>query len=240
MNTEATDAVAHWQGALRAVTSSRDDLLSWQDRRYAFAYMLGIALCSEAGPGVPAVTGYALYGVYIAGAGLVYVGQTRQAERRLRDLPVGESHHIAATVPAEIWERVVVVQWPKLLPDAPPEERDAAARLGLAACGLAMEHRMQLSRSPVLTSRRRATGGTWRPRRLEASRSKGAASSSMFPELFRTVESAWTLLELEREPRNGGAVGGNESGRVVFPGALLTAAASHSESAAPLVVKRPS
>jgi len=205
-----------------------DDLRRWQERRYTFAYMLGIALCSEAAPGIPPVTGHALYGVYIVGPGLIYVGQTGQAERRLRDLPVGESHHIAATVPPEIWERVVVVQWPKLLADAPREERDAATRLGLAACGLAMEHRMQLFRSPVLTSRRRAAGGTWRPRGLEASRSKGATSSSMFPELFRAVESAWMLLELEREPGKGGAVHGNDSGRVVFPRALLTAAASNS------------
>jgi hypothetical protein len=80
-----------------------DDLRRWQERRYTFAYMLGIALCSEAAPGIPPVTGHALYGVYIAGPGLIYVGQTGQAERRLRDLPVGESHHIAATVPPEIW-----------------------------------------------------------------------------------------------------------------------------------------
>jgi hypothetical protein len=28
---------------------------------------------------------------------------------------VGESHHLANTVPPETWERVVVVQWPSLL-----------------------------------------------------------------------------------------------------------------------------
>src|SRR6266496_3671992 len=94
---EATDnanAFAQWEGALRAAMGTLDDLRRWQERRYAFAYMLGIALCSEAAPGIPPVTGHALYGIYIAGAGLIYVGQTRQAERRLRDLPIGESHHI--------------------------------------------------------------------------------------------------------------------------------------------------
>jgi hypothetical protein len=50
----------------------------------------------------------------------------------------------------------------------------------------------------------------------------------MFPELFRAVESTWMPLELEREPRNGGAVHGNDSGRVVFPRTLLRAAASNS------------
>ena len=222
MNAEgADDAFAQWQGALKAATSSLDDLLRWQERRFAFAYRLGDSLCSTTGFGLPPVTGYALYGVYIADAGLIYVGQTSQAERRLRDLPVGESHHIAATVPAEIWERVVVVQWPKLLAVAPLGERKSAERLGLAACGLAMEYRLQVARSPALTSRRRAAGGTWRPRRPEASRSKGAVSSSAFPELFHAVESAWMSLEREPMPGDGRAVCGNESGRVVFPRAFL-------------------
>src|ERR1039457_5435396 len=224
VNAEATDdPFAQWQRALRAATGSLDDLLRWQDRRFTFAYTLGDSLCHATAFGLPPVTGYALYGVYTLGAGLIYVGQTSQAERRLRDLPIGESHHIAVTVPAEIWERVVVVQWPKLLAVASPEEQDAAERLGLAACGLAMEYRMQVSRVPVLTSRRRAAGGTWNPRRLERSRSKGAMSSSSFPELFRAVESAWMLLELEPGPSDGRAICGNESGRVVFPQVFLAA-----------------
>jgi hypothetical protein len=72
------------------------------------------------------VTGDVLYGVYIAGGGLLYVGQTHDAWRRLRDLPVGESHHLATTVPPETWERVAVVQWPELLDRVPHEESQVA------------------------------------------------------------------------------------------------------------------
>jgi hypothetical protein len=43
-------------------------------------------------PDAAPVTGHLVYGVYVAGAGLLYVGQTGNAKRRLRDLPVGESH----------------------------------------------------------------------------------------------------------------------------------------------------
>lgn len=66
--------------------------------------------------------GPVLYGVFASGAGLCYVGQTQEAERRLRDLPVGESHHLANTVPPEVWERVVVIRWPLLLCEAPRSE----------------------------------------------------------------------------------------------------------------------
>ena len=72
-------------------------------------------LLVDSGPGIPPVSDHAVYGVYVTGAGLLYVGQTRDARRRLRDLPVGESHHLATTVPPEIWERVLVIQWPALI-----------------------------------------------------------------------------------------------------------------------------
>ena len=72
-------------------------------------------LLVDSGPGIPPVSDHAVYGVYVTGAGLLYVGQTRDARRRLRDLPVGESHHLATTVPPETWERVLVIQWPALI-----------------------------------------------------------------------------------------------------------------------------
>ena len=75
---------------------------------------------------------------------MLYVGQTGDAKRRLRDLPVGERHHLATTVPAETWERVIVVQWPDLLPWAGGSEKLAAEQLGQQVCGLAFEHLLQV------------------------------------------------------------------------------------------------
>ena len=57
----------------------------------ADAHRVG-TLLTEAHPPAPAAIGSALYGVYLPGTGLCYVGRTQEAGRRLRDLPIGESH----------------------------------------------------------------------------------------------------------------------------------------------------
>lgn len=93
----AEDAFARWRAALLDALASPDRILTWQDRRYRFAYQLGQLLTDNTAP----VSGHAIYGVYLADSVLLYVGQTRDARRRLRDLPVGESHHLATTVPPE-------------------------------------------------------------------------------------------------------------------------------------------
>lgn len=101
---------------------ARTGFLVWQDRRYRIAYQLGQLLTDNTVPG----SGHAVYGVYLVGGVLLCVGQARDARRRLRDLPVGESHHHATTVPPGTWERVIVVQWPRLLD---PEHRGAGCRM---------------------------------------------------------------------------------------------------------------
>lgn len=63
--------------------------MTGQDRRYLFAHRLGQLLVGTA-PDGPLVTDRAVYGIYVRGGGLLYVGQTKDAKRRLRDLPVGE------------------------------------------------------------------------------------------------------------------------------------------------------
>src|SRR5215470_2068317 len=126
MDATADEAFGRWRAAMRDALVSPERVLAWQDRRYRFAHQVGEFLTN--------------YGVYVAGAGLLYVGQTGDAKRRLRDLPVGESHHLATTVPPEIWERVIVVQWPDLLPGVPGSEGLAAEQLGHQTCGLALEY----------------------------------------------------------------------------------------------------
>lgn len=192
--------------------------MAWQDRRYVFAHRLGQLLVGATPDGSP-VTDHVVYGIYVRGGGLLYIGQTMDAKRRLRDLPVGESHHVANTVPPEIWERVVVVQWPNLLKRIPDQEAQAAERLGPSTCGLAMEHQLQVAYQPVLNSRRRSTAGGWSARNIESSRSRGAEASSQLRELFREVRAQWDSLASTRK-HDGHAVLCSESGRVVFPGSL--------------------
>lgn len=93
-------AFTRWLTSLQELTSSPDEARRWRERRYSFAYRLGQMLVAESetrGAGA----GPIIYGVWLSW-GLLYVGQTTKASRRLRDLPVGESHHLANTFPPEI------------------------------------------------------------------------------------------------------------------------------------------
>jgi hypothetical protein len=158
---------------MRAATPG--NVMAWQDRRYQFAYQVG-QLLVDSGPGIPPVSDHAVYGVYVTGGGLLYVGQTRDARRRLRDLPVGESHHLATTVPPETWERVLVIPWPALITRIPAQEAQRTEQLGPASCGLGIEYLLQITYQPVMTARRRSTAGGWSARHIETSRSRVAAA----------------------------------------------------------------
>jgi len=200
--------------------SSPDRILAWQDRRYRFAHQVGQLLIGAVPTNEASVTGHVVYGVYVEGGGLLYVGQTGDAKRRLRDLPVGESHHLAMTVPPETWERVLIVQWPDLLAHVPDAEAKAAERLGLATCGLAIEHLLQMTYRPVMMARRRSSTGAWNERRIELSRSRGAVNSSQFTGLFDAVRAVWDDLAVAPCPADGKPVAYVDAGRVVFPRAL--------------------
>jgi hypothetical protein len=214
------DAFDRWRNALLDALDSPDKVMSWQDRRYQFAFQVGQLLVSASTPDTAPVTGHVVYGVYVNGGGLLYVGQTGNARRRLRDLPVGESHHLATTVPPETWERVIVIQWPNLLAQLPAQEAQAATELGLTNCGLAMEYLLQITYRPVLTARRRSTGGGWSARRIDASRSRGATSSAQLPQLFNTVRAQWDALTKALPGEDGQPIVHSDAGRVVFPGSL--------------------
>jgi hypothetical protein len=216
------DASERWRNALLDLLHDPASIMAWQDRRYRFAYEVGRLLVDPASPGGAPLSGPALYGVWVSGSGLLYIGQTKDARRRLQDLLVGESHHLATTVPPETWERIIVVQWPSLLPGLPPDEARTAARLGLHACGLAMEHLLQMTYRPVMTARRRRGAGVWTARNLDSSRSVGAVSGTALPELFRSVHALWETLAETPEPGPGEPASYLDGGRVVFPASLYS------------------
>lgn len=219
MNDQAyEDACRAWRSSLVTLLGDTSLLARWQERRYQFAHQVGALLTDMHGDS-SATVGPVLYGVFASGAGLCYVGQTQEAERRLRDLPVGESHHLANTVPPEVWERVVVIRWPLLLSEAPRSEQLEVEAMGSAVCGLALEHALQLATAPPLNSRRRRTSGDWQPRDLARSRSRGAIHSQRIPQLSRLTLTAWNALSVAEAP-SGAAVVATGVGRVVFPSAL--------------------
>jgi hypothetical protein len=214
------DAFDRWRNALAEVLHGPADVTAWQDRRYSFAHKVGQFLTSPS-PGGLAVTDHVVYGVYVAGGGLLYVGQTADAKRRLRDLPVGESHHLATTVPPEVWERVIVIQWPSLLSRLSDRERRVVEQLQLLTCGLALEHLLQVSYCPVMSTRRRNTKGGWSERNTRSSRSRGAVASAGIPELFSHVQENWDELAKITQKQPSEPVTYSAAGRAVFPGGLL-------------------
>jgi hypothetical protein len=217
----ADEAFDRWREAVLDSLANPERILAWQDRRYRFAHRVGQLLTDRVPPDTAHVAGDVVYGVYVAGAGLLYVGQTGDAKRRLRDLPVGESHHLATTVPPETWERVIVVQWPSLLSDVPDSERLVAKQLGHQTCGLALEHLLQVTHRPVMTARRRSGTGDWAARRLDASHSRGAVNSGRIPALFIAVRAAWDELAGTPSPEDGDPAVYTDVGRVIFPGLVL-------------------
>jgi hypothetical protein len=217
----ATDTFGRWRAAMLDSLATPDRVLAWQDRRYRFAHQVGQLLTSPVRPDAAPVTGHVVYDVYVASAGLLYVGQTGDAKRRLRDLPVGESHHLATTVPPETWERVIVVQWPDLLRSAPDPERLAAEQLGHQLCGLALEYLLQVAFRPVLSARRRSGTGTWARRRIDMSRSRGAINSDRLPGLFTGVRAVWNQLAETPSPQVGEPTIYTDAGRVIFPALIL-------------------
>ncbi|WP_143049599.1 hypothetical protein [Asanoa ishikariensis] len=161
--------------------------------------------------GRPAMEGPLIYGVWLRW-GLLYVGQTREGERRLRDLPVGESHHLANTFPPEIWHKVVVIAWPRLA-----EAERLAGVLQPDLVGLALEHRLQNELRPLANSERRKSDGSWREVDWRASSSRGARTAHAVDDLFHAVRQVWDeAASRSEQDEHASAVC-----RVVFPETLL-------------------
>jgi len=214
-NTEAT--YARWRALTRELIGGDEDLRRLQDLRYRYAAEVG-RLLTRPGPDGRPVEGCVLYGVLSDGPGLLYVGQTTEAQRRLRDLAVGESHHLANTVPPEVWDRVIVVRWPDVLQQMQQADREAVTSLPLSVVGEGLERLLQADLNPLLNSRRRIRDGNWRERSTAHSRSRGAAAAQTVHPLHLQVRRVW--WRLVSRP----AVGSHHyqpDGRIVFPTQLL-------------------
>jgi hypothetical protein len=92
-------------------TSDHQRFDSWRKQRYAVAHRVGTLLPKHIHRPLSQgdqqfTTSISLVPVSAMWAG---PGQAQEAKRRLRALPIGESHHSAVTVPPELWTRVIVV-----------------------------------------------------------------------------------------------------------------------------------
>jgi hypothetical protein len=209
-NENSGTAFEEWRQGLLDLTSSEEQARQWRRRRYRFAHLLGQQLVGPTATS-PGLTGPAVYGVWLDW-GLLYVGQTQEAERRLRDLPIGESHHLANTFPPEIWHRIVVIAWSRL-----PQGSQLLGALPSKVIGLALEHRLQLWLNPLANASRRTATGSFRDVDWSTSRSLGAHHAAGTDELFDAVRAVW--LEAQKsapEDRFGADVV-----RTVLPQTLL-------------------
>ncbi len=136
------------------------------------------------------LSGPRVYGIWLRW-GLLYVGQTTDVARRLRDLPIGESHHLANTFPPETWDRVVVISWPQL-----PEAADLLGSLDSKTIGLALEHHLQLATKPLANGARRKADGGWRAVDRQGSTSLGARTVHAIGDLADQVLRMWNDAQI--------------------------------------------
>jgi hypothetical protein len=209
-----------WLAAIRALTATTDEARRYLDRRLQFTTEVARALSHD-----DAALDSLAYGVTLEGhASPVYIGQTTEGRRRLWDLPIGESHHLANSFPPETWERVVVVYWGQLLERTPELASSLAAAIRpkleaetgdeRQAIGLGLEYRLQCEFRPLFNRRKKKRDGSWRDVDWQNSASLGARVGPLLGELYSSVIEVWRqLTTLSPE----GPVGNVPGGRVVFP-----------------------
>lgn len=213
---------AQWLVAIRALTATPDDAARYLDHRLRFTTAVARTLGHET-PELDEL----VYGVWLEGhTAPIYIGQTLEGRRRLWDLPIGESHHLANSFPPEIWSRVVVVYWSRVLTSQPELSQKVSAALvpvvgreePRSAIGLGLEYLLQRRYQPLFNRRKKRRDGGWREVAWETSGSVGARAAPYLGELFDATVSVWE--ELAAVPCSMTAVTELPGGRVVFPAAL--------------------
>ena len=162
---------------------------------------------------------HVIYGVYSVGVGLACIGQTSDPIRRLRDLPIGESHHLANTIAPEMWERVIVLAWPDLLGRTTADERAVLDEVikKPKERGLPLEHGLQITLQPPMNLRTRGANGQWRRRPLARSRSIGATIAPLIPILVCRAREAWSDLATAAAHPLDPTIATTEFGHCIFP-----------------------
>ena len=213
---------AHWLSAIHAATATPDAAARYLDGRLRFTTVVAQALAPAEIRFDPLV-----YGVWLTGHDSpIYIGQTLEGRRRLWDLPIGESHHLANSFPPEIWSRVVAVYWEHVLSERPAllEVVNAAIApivdrsMSRSAIGLGLEHLLQKRYQPLFNRRKKRRDGSWRVVAWEGSGSVGARVAPCLGDIFGEIVSVWERLANITSPAE--AVVEFPDGRVVFPTAL--------------------
>lgn len=203
------DAHAEWVRALRLQTDTRDDAQTWRQKRTSFAVSLGNQLTETVSGKVEISSSQpVVYGVWLSW-GVLYVGQTLNGRRRMRDLPIGESHHLSNTFPPEIWAKVGVVAWQML-----PGGQEAADGMGAALVGKCLEYLSQRDRNPLVNAAARNRVGDFMPVDHASSRSVAALRSGEIADLYSELRTRWDQIDAAADPTQSP----DPAVRIVFPG----------------------
>jgi hypothetical protein len=205
-----------WTRALAALTTDPEARRRFRERRFALAYQIGTLLkqwVASSGGDRPII-----YAVALADGKPIYIGQTPEPSRRLYDLPIGESHHLANTFPPELWRRVIVLDWLALAksPSVDPLPPDCDS----TAIGTAIELHLQRLYQPEMNMLRKSPSGAWVLRNLDSSRSRAAGLISTVSHLLPQVER--TFEELLQADIGPSSVQRSAAGCVVFPQSGVT------------------
>lgn len=177
-------------------------VVAFLEGKYRLDHAIGAATRERLGPSSRRVASdCVVYGVMIRNLSRsVYIGETSDARRRLFDLAIGESHHLANTFPTFLWTKIIVIRWPSLMIEA--ELAMVAKELGgadgahvLKLAGAALEHCLQQAHRPVFNVYKKSTTGLLRARALERSGRKAASLSQLIPRSYERVAKAWQQAE---------------------------------------------
>lgn len=220
-----SDWQSQWLAAIRALTATPEDAAEYLDRRLRFTTEVARALSHD-----DRARDSLVYGVWLERhKSPVYIGQTTEGRRRLWDLPIGESHHLANSFPAEIWGRVAVVYWGQLLAARSDLFAEVTAALKPVvgddpmqvnqSIGLGLEFLLQHNTQPLFNRRKKRRDGTWRTVEWHNSESVGARTSPHLASLFNEVFGVWQQLAAV-VPAGADIAITFSTGRVVFPGRI--------------------
>ncbi len=228
---------------LRAATRTPELALSYQETRYRFLAELAGHIAGLTVSGSLNNWGPVVYGVWLHKHKTpVYIGQSMKGQRRLWDLPIGESHHLGFTFPPETWGRVVVVAWWHIMATnlllRAQVLTDVAGALGInldnldearvpetvteldKVIGTGLEYRLQLSEKPLFNLRRKTRNGSLRDVGLKDLRSKGAGLGPSIDKIYDAVNSEWNYLK-KLPSKRGMAQQGSSFGNVIFVNEIL-------------------
>ncbi|MFT5195011.1 MAG: hypothetical protein ACI85U_002026 [Candidatus Promineifilaceae bacterium] len=159
----------------------------------------------------------------------IYIGQTQDSKRRLWDLAIGESHHLANMFPPETWGKVCIFRWKDFLENhqlafesikGKSMNFDNSEKEILKQIGLSIELSFQIEMQPLFNKYKRLKDGSLKAIDFSSSGSSGSKLLSQIDYEFDGLKKYW--YELTSENLTGAKSSISlEYGAVVYPQNLM-------------------